>query len=638
MKRLFQGNSLNTCIKFACKKLNIEEDKLNYKVLKDESFLFMKKIIIEVEVPEDNERVSGENNGSSKIMEGKIIVHNPEEGGTPAVIRKGKNMNLSVDGREIESESEVFESSSIEVTFQEEEAARQFNIYLSDDKMQASARIEYIPKIVYKLKDSEESGIIELESEITEKIYPPKYTEAEIMEQLSKNKVVYGIIDENLKKLAEGREKIIVAQGKAAEDCRSDFVEIKFQTSSNLEEDKLGNVDFKSIGKVDSVNKGDILAIKHIGTRGIFGSDVNGKELKPKDGKKLKIKAGPGCLLKDENTIIAAMSGKPHVKGNTFYVKRVHEINSDVDLSTGNVCFLGDVEVHGSIKEGMSIECGSNLTIDRDVERAKISARGNILVRGSIVGSKICAGGEDVKNLKYQKHLVKFSEELTNLINSANEIKMYNLLGQKKTDGEIIKILLENKFKNIIMLCINIISEINSSSGENKEDILIKLIKSKLMGIAPISIEKYSELEEIVQCSNSKIEELKNELRLPVRLILSYCQDSYIESSGDVIVSSKGEYISNIIANRSIEFTQQGSVARGGTLKAKNEIKCRTVGSEAGVTTRLEVEDSGDIWADIAYHNTIFKIGRKEILLESSSKNVHAYLKNGNIELDKFVL
>ncbi len=62
-------------------------------------------------------------------------------------------------------------------------------------------------------------------------------------------------------------------------------------------------------------------------------------------------------------------------------------------------------------------------------------------------------------------------------------------------------------------------------------------------------------------------------------------------------------------------------------LKQKTEIKCRTVGSEAGVTTRLEVEDSGDIWADIAYHNTIFKIGRKEILLESSSKNCTCLFK-----------
>lgn len=638
MKRLFQGNSLNNCIKFACKKLNIEKEKLDYKVIKDESFLFMKKVIIEVEVTKNNEEISNTNNGRLKIVEGRIVVQDPKENGTPAVIRKGRNISLTVDDKEIKLESEVFENSRIEVTFPEEKAARQFNIYLSDDKMKASAQIEYSPQIVYKLKDSEESEIIELELEIKEKIYPPKYTEEEIREQLSKNKIVYGIIGENLKKLSEGKEKLIVAQGKAAEDGKSDSIEMKFQVSSSLEEDKLGNVDFKSIGKVDSVNKGDILAIKHKGTSGVFGSDVNGKELKPKEGKKIKIKAGPGCLLKDENTIIAAISGKPYTKGNTFYVKRVHEINSDVDLTTGNICFLGDVEVHGGIKEGMSIECGSNLTIDRDVERAKLSARGSILVRGSIVGSKICAGGEDVKNLKYQKHLIKFSEELTNLINSANEIKMYNLLGKEKKDGEIIKILLENKFKNIIMLCINIISETNSSSGENQEDILVKLIKSKLMGMAPISIEKYSELEDIVQCSNSKIEELKNALRLPVRLILSYCQDSYIESSGDVIVSSKGEYISNIIANRSIEFTQQGSVARGGTLRAKDEIKCKTVGSEAGVTTRLEVENAGNIWADVAYHNTIFKIGVREILLESSSKNVHAYLKNGNIELDKFVL
>jgi hypothetical protein len=104
------------------------------------------------------------------------------------------------------------------------------------------------------------------------------------------------------------------------------------------------------------------------------------------------------------------------------------------------------------------------------------------------------------------------------------------------------------------------------------------------------------------------------------------------------VITGKGEYISDITANESIEFLQDRSVARGGTLKAKKEIKCKIVGSMAGVSTVLHVEDEGHIWADIAYHNTVIKVGKKKLMLDSPSKNLHAYLNEGNIIVDKFLL
>ena len=43
--------------------------------------------------------------------------------------------------------------------------------------------------------------------------------------------------------------------------------------------------------------------------------------------------------------------------------------------------------------------------------------------------------------------------------------------------------------------------------------------------------------------------------------------------------------------------------------------------------------------AEIAYNNTIFCFGERQIMLEESSKNVEAYLdKTGEITIDKFNL
>lgn len=134
------------------------------------------------------------------------------------------------------------------------------------------------------------------------------------------------------------------------------------------------------------------------------------------------------------------------------------------------------------------------------------------------------------------------------------------------------------------------------------------------------------------------MEYFEKTLELPVNVSIAYCQDSDIQSSGGVMITGKGEYISDIKASNSIKFIMEGSVARGGTLKAGEEIKCKVVGSTAGVSTKLQVGSEGNIWADIAYHNTIFKVGNRESVLDSPSKNVHAYLKDGLIVVDKFVL
>lgn len=644
MKTEFHGNSLENCIKAAVRELNIKEEDLKYRIVDNGKGFFKKKFSIQVETYSGRGKEKADkSNGTIKAVNGNIIVKDPLNGGKPAVIEKSGNMKLMIDGTEVSGGKEVFKSNEIKVIFEESGAERQLNVYVSDDKMEAYADIIYKPRILYKLKDEEEEkGKLILMPVVSQKIYPPRYTEENIKEELSKNNVVYGIIEENLQKLIESNnKKMLVAKGKKVVNDEDDFVDIKFETTSSYKQDEIGNIDFKSIGLVNSVKKNQVIAVRHYGKNGSDGFNVMGNVIKHKKGKKVRLKAGAGCVMKDENTVVAAIDGKPSCRGAVFYVNQVHELNDDVDLKTGNICFLGDITVHGSIKEGMAVDCGNNLLVDRNVEKSKLNARGNIVIKGNIVGSKICGGGEDVRKIKSVEHLENFCRSMRDMVDAVNEIKTYNLFGQGRRDGEIIKILMENKFKNIIKFCINIISDLNMQSeiDNNQEaDKLVSLIRSKLIGMAPVNIADYSELDEIIELADSRMKEIKNELKLPVKVVIAYCQDSTIDSSGDIIITDRGEYISNITANSSIEFLQEKSVARGGYLKAKDKVKCRIVGSVAGVKTKIEVERGGNIWADIAYHNTSFKVGTREYVLDSPSKNVHAYLKDGNIVVDKLVL
>lgn len=95
----------------------------------------------------------------------------------------------------------------------------------------------------------------------------------------------------------------------------------------------------------------------------------------------------------------------------------------------------------------------------------------------------------------------------------------------------------------------------------------------------------------------------------------------------------------NLTALKDIIFLREDSVSRGGIISARGNIKLGTVGSPVRVTTKLEVLPGGVITANIAYSNTIFCFGNRYKLLETSGKNVIAYMKeDGEIVIDKFVL
>jgi len=663
MKKVYCETTVEKCLRAASRELNKPVEEIKYTILEEKRSFFKKKAIIEVELfdekiieeecekSEDVESTEenlqlNKNDGTIEIIDGEMIISNPEEGGKPATILVGSDVKVLVDGLEIKGKKEVFKENKIEVNFQETTAVRELKINVSENYMEAYATINYRPKYKYKLKDKRKSVKAILEPEIKSQISPPKYTVEEVKKELDNNKVVYGIIEENLKKCVEnGGAKLLVAKGQQVVDGTKDTIELKFQSdkdSEKLKEDEGGNIDFKSIGSVEAVHKSDVIAVRHQGKDGQDGCDVTGRVKKHKLGKSIKLKVGAGCILIDENTIVAAIDGKPCIRSNTFFVYQVHEVRSDIDLKTGNVKFIGDIIVYGNVKEGMEIDCGNYLHIEKDVERAKIKAGGNINIKGNLIAGNVFAGGEDVKKLKALKDLETLREQVSGLIEAIEEIKKFHLLGKDKKDGELVKILIENKYKVLPKLCLNVVTDLKlQDDNYNIENYnrLMDLIRSKLLGIAPISIQHYSELNLIVSSIEEIIFLFKNTLSIPVDVRMAYCQDSNIQSSGDVFITGKGEYISEITANGSIYFLQENSVARGGILRAREEIKCRVVGSTAGVATKLQVDKKGHIWVDTAYQNTIFLVGNREFVLDMPSRNIHVYIDdNDDVIVDKLKL
>ena len=189
----------------------------------------------------------------------------------------------------------------------------------------------------------------------------------------------------------------------------------------------------------------------------------------------------------------------------------------------------------------------------------------------------------------------------------------------------------------MIPLCETIIKECEIQGITDSP--ITSFINNKIVGFGPITIQHEEELLEFIGLLKEECDELESFEADEANIYTEYIQGSKVEAIGSVFINGKGQYTSEITALNNIEFIQENSVCRGGVLSAGKEIKLKTVGSEAGVNTVLKVPKDGVITADIAYNNTTFCFGEKQLVLDVSSRNVKAYVDEmGDITIDKLLL
>ncbi|EKQ51158.1 MULTISPECIES: FapA family protein [unclassified Clostridium] len=651
MNLKFSATSLDECLEKASSKLNISKEALKYRVTKEERKLFRKIVEIEVlegevsttEITEkeivgnlEEEEKQKETFGA-KVENGKIIITEPKEKGDVITIKSCPGVTLIINGQECDQITPVTAEDKIEYKFEENEPVRNVNISITTDRMEAYINIETIPAHVYKLADQEYHKNLTLVKKKVEDKYPAKYTSSELRELLKNKGIRYGIIEEELEALCveHNANNVLIAKGLPVQDDIPDEIKLEFTESLELNYKETDErVDYRNRFLISNVNVGDVIARIIPGKLGNDGQDVLGMLIKKKPAKKTVVKVGDGCKL-ENNEVIATTEGKPAFKANTFTVNKLYKVDQ-VDLKSGNIDFVGNVEVVGAVLEAMEVKAGNELHVGKNVESAVLRASGEVIISGNILNSTVTAGCENVERRQYFDHLVNLKSIIEDLASSVQQVKENNLLGQRQ-DGEIIKILIENKFKSLPQISRSILNY-NMSLGIQHSE-LTSFIINKLLGLGPLKIKNYKELVEFAEILNEEIDEIEALIVVPTNIYLGYAQGSTIEASGSVFITGKGQYTSNIIALNNIEFIGENSVCRGGTLSAGCEIKAKTVGSTAGVGTILKVPKKGRITADIVYNNTIFCFGEKQIMLEVSSKNVEAYVdKDGEITIDKFIL
>lgn len=276
--------------------------------------------------------------------------------------------------------------------------------------------------------------------------YPPfvggsKLTADEIARDLYNMGVRYGVDINKIKGIADNItyfEKYVIAIGLAPVDGVDGYIEYKFEVEKKakpkVNED--GSVDFHNLDSLNHVKKGDVVAVMTKEIQGKQGTDVFGRPIQPRKAKRTVFKYGRNLYVSDDGTqLISGVNGHITLENDKVFVSDVLEI-VNVDASTGDIEYDGNVVISGNVLAGFSVKASGNVQIRGIVEGARVEAGGDLILGRGVQGmSKAflkCGGNMVAKFLESAANvIVGGSLETDTILHSKVEVRgAINVMGK----------------------------------------------------------------------------------------------------------------------------------------------------------------------------------------------------------------
>lgn len=275
------------------------------------------------------------------------------------------------------------------------------------------------------------------------RFYPPskygKYmTEKDILDELARGKVTYGISKKVIYAYMAGRQfcrDIPIAKGRAVVPGSDAKIIYHFDTEPTakplLLED--GSVDFHQLNIFVSVKEGDLLAELIPDKEGTAGMDVFGNIVNPPKVKKANLKFGKHIRLSDDRMkIFSEVDGDVKLSQETVFVSSTYHVPADVDASTGDIHYNGNVHVAGNVRAGFVVEASGDIEVEGVVEGAVLKAGGNIALKRGVqgMGKGVLEAGNDI--------ITKFLESCT--VKAGHVINTGSCLHSELNAGEMVMV------------------------------------------------------------------------------------------------------------------------------------------------------------------------------------------------------
>jgi hypothetical protein len=575
------------------------------------------------------------------VKEGCLEVYHPPEGPYPMVI-PCPGIKLVVNGRECTEPIPVSMEDKVTIHTMDELQKGEWSLTISDDDLKAILQIKPTVIVHRTLSDLPPAKILKLAVVEREERHSP-LTWDELLQEVSVKGIKYGIDWEKCSNAVTSCDvgEIVIAQGIPAKPGKDGHVELLFTSNPKTpivsEEDE--TVDFRKRYIFTSVEAGEILAIKHPPEPGSSGTSVTGDIIMPSIPCDAILCAGEGAVLtEDGKRVVAARSGRPAVSSrhNTVKVGVVTELvhTGDVDLSSGNIVFKGDILILGNVTESMLVESCQNIRIKGLVSCAKVQATRSILVEGNILTSVITAGKalDCQKRVLPQLHMLADGlQEMVIVIRRLLNRNDFKNEDTKVVIGPVVKLLLEGKYCYLIDAAKVLSTQIETVSQEMSAEGMGEFIRNvkKVLVNFSLTIKDLSEIEKLAQQAKEWEQTFVYHPSTEGNVIASSIQNSTVIATGDIQVVGSGCYISRIQAGKKVNIN---GVVRGGKIRAGSDVFIEELGSKGGATAKVVASPTSVVTIGHAFVNSVVMLGGQSYRFNREEKNIRFWLdKEGKL-------
>lgn len=664
-----KGRSVEEAIEIALKQLNERRENVIIEVLEqpeDRLFgLLVKPAVVKVtpkarvkeeqaeierEHKEDEERKSDESQpkfapGLIRLQDGKVA-HTATDEKKPTLIPH-QSVTVLINDEEIVAETVIEPGDLIHIQSKIIEKVDDV-CFITVDSDKLTATMELTPGYTIESIPEDHPPTDTLEIKIKPvRTHQITMTKEKVLQELTKQNITYGVdeeaIEQALKQFHEQKDTVtaVVARGKPAIEGKDGYVEFIIQYEISEMKPKLlddGTVDFREIREIPVVQVGELLGRIHEPTEGEEGRTVHNDIISPHQVQEAIVK-GRGIIVEGGN-IIAIESGTIRVDERRpiyqvdIIQKLVHQ--GDVDLKSGNLSFIGDIEITGNVEETMTVDTTERVLIMNNVHGATVTAGSEIYVNRNVIRSTLTVGKVETVDIERKEQIGEMLEAFKTLERSVWQLmRAYQQSGQQETDAAtIIKVLIEQKYESFLKQ-VNAFFQLLHSHLEEFHVIdvneLLDLLYRAFTRFESDVLNDEMFFMFIEEKLSTLYQHFEEKSKPSGKLTIGQSQQSELFCNGDIYLKGKGSYNSTFHAEG--KFITNGFV-RGGKIFARKGIEINEVGSGFGVETLLIVPATEKIRMNRAKEDTVIQIGKRKYRFIKEQSYIEAKLdETGSIVL-----
>ncbi|WP_102347296.1 FapA family protein [Bacillus sp. Marseille-P3661] len=589
----------------------------------------------------DKPEIVSVNTGKVWVENGLIHCEDPDDGELivhiPPMVMLYKNNEL------IKEQGTISEKDVLRVEFISEESPTKWAIEKSSDNLEAKLIVEPGSKVIYSLVDQQ--PVKEITLKTTTKVLPNlTLSPTEIHGQLKKLGITFGIQQEQIDNacLANQKGEFVIARGTRPTEGKNGWLEYKVEmkeTKYYLERED-GSIDYREGYVIPQVKAGIDIAYIHEPIEGVAGTSLSGEMVLPKVVSPILIKLGNGTAFKedDKNMIISTSIGRPSIekRGMQVILNVVPKLehNTDVNMATGNIKFIGDILISGNVEENMCIIASGDIEVKGTTSNATIKAGQSVVLYSNVISSEIVAGNSNKIIAKKSKLLKEISGELSSLQSDLHQISKNPSFSKHKLEEGImplIKLLIQTKNTPLITNLRQFIIEMKKDLEmlDSEWQTLITRLHQGFLLMDPSCFLTTNDFDSLVDQFKHLIQITSIPVETGTAAVLPSAMNSDIYSAGDVIITKQGCYNTIIYALGKLEV--KGFI-RGGRVYAGMGTLIDEAGSKGGASTLIIVPYDQTIKIKNVLADTTIQIGKKRYTFTKDISNIAARIdENGEL-------